>query len=79
MLSYWLRTNIVVCQILIYPYKYVSGSAALICDFHRLQAWNRWLVKGTNNIDKDAQLKIKKLMNTIATSTTEGMLKQVKT
>ena len=36
-----------------------SGASVFVCAFHREQAWNRWLVKGTNNAasQKDEILK----------------------
>ncbi|XP_067929247.1 uncharacterized protein [Watersipora subatra] len=51
-------------------------STILVCDFHRLQAWNRWLVKGTNNINKDVQKNLKKLLGEVAKSQTEEIYLQ---
>jgi hypothetical protein len=47
-----------------------SGTTTYICDFHREQAWERWLKKGDNGLThkKDDVLK---LLRTVAKSNTE--------
>ena len=35
------------------------GTFVMLCDFHRMQAWNRFLVKTENGIPKDVAIKIK--------------------
>jgi maltodextrin utilization protein YvdJ len=46
----------------------VLDTTSLICDFHRLQAWNRWLVKATNGVSKqDAQI-LKRQLKRLADS-----------
>lgn len=47
-----------------------QGTTTYICDFHREQAWERWLKKGDNGLThkKDDVLK---LLRTVAKSNTE--------
>ena len=39
---------------------YFVGTFAMLCDFHRMQAWNRFLVKIENGIPKDVAKSIKR-------------------
>lgn len=43
----------------------------LVCDFHREQAWHRYLVKNDNGIPKDSQATIKTMLRRVASSKTE--------
>ena len=38
----------------------IVESSVLLCDFHRLQAWNRFLKKGENDIPPNVALQLKK-------------------
>ncbi len=46
------------------------GTTTYICDFHREQAWERWLKKGDNGL-KDKKDDVLKLLRTVAKSNTE--------
>lgn len=49
----------------------ILEAAVLVCDFHRLQAWNRWLVKLTNGVSKSDAEELQKLLKKVAQSNTE--------
>ena len=42
-----------------------------ICDFHREQAWNRWVVSNENGLAKDEQNTLKRLLRGVANALTQ--------
>lgn len=51
-----------------------AASSVLVCDFHRLQAWHRWLVKSSNGVSKTSATVLKHHLKVIASSPTEEEL-----
>ena len=48
----------------------------LLCQFHREDAWRRWLTKGEHGYDAAAAKRMKKLLQAIGNATTESELKE---
>ena len=44
-----------------------------MCDFHRVQAWHRWLIKLTNGVPEESAGVLKTLLEEVALSTTEEL------
>ena len=53
---------------------YYSGTTTYICDFHREQAWERWLKKGDNDLNHKKK-DILKMLRAIARSDTVDAFK----
>ena len=59
------------CQFIECFAGFISDCKSLICDFHREQAWDRWVKNSRHQVSSEDQLPLLDKLRSIATATTE--------
>ena len=61
-----------ITEILQLSFRTVPGCLVYICDFHREQAWVRWINNSKNGINKDKKDNLLNSLRNLARTSTEG-------